>query len=163
MVANAPAIKIPAVIYATDVCYGVMVYQWSQRNRGEALWTLSTSYELDNSWGGCGGITFILIKATATWCQKKFVNQMPFGYRTFYHSRHGLNNRPFHEQTVLEGFAFQIPTVFCNKNATIFLTLPYREITAEGPGFREYSSRSMECETFQIQDKNEFKRTCHLS
>ena len=41
---------------------------------------------------------------------KKFGNQMPFGYRTFYqtnskllvcYSRHGLNNGPFNEQNVL--------------------------------------------------------------
>ena len=41
---------------------------------------------------------------------KKFGNQMPFGYRDFYHSnrellvhysRHGLNNGPFDAQTVL--------------------------------------------------------------
>ena len=42
---------------------------------------------------------------------KKFGNQMPFGYQTFYHlisellvhySRHGLNNEPLEERTVLE-------------------------------------------------------------
>ena len=42
---------------------------------------------------------------------KKFGNQMPFGYKSFYHlnsellvcySRHCFNNGPFNEQTVLD-------------------------------------------------------------